>query len=183
MRTLPIAGLGLVVLLLSGCLPQPHTANPRPQPSSTPVFASDEDALAAAEAAYAEYLRVSDAITADGGGNPERIEPLVTPERAPAEADVFAKFASRQLHTRGATSFDTVSLQEYAEDGGGSATLALYLCIDVTEVRILDSSGSDVTPDRTNRLPLVVELRAKSGVPLLLVNRSDAWDGANFCGA
>lgn len=178
---LPVASLGLALLVLSGCLPQSPTVTPTPQPSSTPVFASDEEALAAAEAAYAEYLRVSDAITADGGANPERIEPLVTPERAPAEAEVFAKFASRLLHTQGATAFDSGSLQVYAEDGIGRASLGLYLCIDVTNVRILDSSGSDVTPDRTNRLPLVVAFETRSGNPNLLISGSDAWNGADFC--
>ena len=44
-----------VVLLLTGCsLASPEVA-PTPTPSATPVFASEEEALAAAEEAYAAY--------------------------------------------------------------------------------------------------------------------------------
>ena len=50
-----IAAVALAVLLLSGCVPQQSTDTPTPEPSSTPVFATEEEALAAATAAYAAY--------------------------------------------------------------------------------------------------------------------------------
>ncbi len=63
-----IALVALAVLLLSGCLPPQTTVTPTPEATAAPVFASDEEALAAATAAYAAYLAMSDQIFAEGGG-------------------------------------------------------------------------------------------------------------------
>ena len=71
MRILPsIALAALVVSLFSGCIPtEPLADTPAPQPTSTPVFASEEEALAAAVEAYAGYLEMSDLIASEGGAN------------------------------------------------------------------------------------------------------------------
>lgn len=176
---LPVASLGLALLLLSGCLPQSPTVMPTPQPSSTPVFASDEEALAAAEAAYAEYLRVSDAITADGGANPERIEPLVTESQRKAALASFVVYATKGLRTEGASKHDSLALQHYSEPG--EVILDLYVCVDVTDIRVLDASGADITPaGRVNRVPLEISYVGSSAEDLKL-DRSEAWSGDDFC--
>lgn len=180
----PAVGLALAVtLLLSGCLPQQPNASPTPQPSSTPVFASEEEALAAAEAAYAEYLAVSDAIAADGGANAERIVPLITEERESEEMALFQSLATEGLHTAGLTTFDSMVLQDYVEEGGSKASLTTYVCLDVTNVRVLDASGADVTPSgRQNKLPLEVAFGAAAMSPIdIRVARSDSWGGDDFC--
>ena len=67
-----VAGVAIGALLLSGCLPQQPTATPPPEATAAPIFASDEEALAAATAAYAAYLAMSDQILKDGGKDPDR---------------------------------------------------------------------------------------------------------------
>ena len=47
-----------VAVLLSGCVPQGPEVTPPPESSTAPIFASDEEALAAATEAYEAYQSV-----------------------------------------------------------------------------------------------------------------------------
>ena len=172
-----IAAVAIGVMLLSGCLPQQPTAPPPPEPTAAPIFASDEEALAAATAAYSAYLAMSDLIAADGGANPERLEPFVTADRLVEDVAQFVEFAGSGRHLTGMTLFDSVSLQRFDDQ-----MVAVYLCIDVSAVRLLDSANEDITPvDRPDRIPLEVgfETATKSGrLPLAY---SDVWQEGSFC--
>jgi hypothetical protein len=169
-----------LAVLLAGCHP-PTLTKVRGWPGATPVFASEEEALAAAEEAYGEYLATSDAITADGGVNPERIEGLVTPERRVEELSSFTDFSAEGLRTTGSTSFDSVELKHYYEEAK-RVVVEIYLCVDVTNVRIIDSTGVDVTPaDRVSRLPLQVGFSSGSRSALLLLSRNEVLVGENYC--
>jgi hypothetical protein len=136
------------LLSIAGCVPS--TAEPAVTPTATasaaaPAFASDEEALAAATAAYAEYLRVSDEIAAAGGQGAEKIIPLVSDSYLELIDAEFANYRDQNLHTTGATSFDSAELQSYAANADGTAEVAVYMCLDVTSVRIIDASSRDVT--------------------------------------
>ncbi|MEO7290459.1 MAG: hypothetical protein ABIW81_04100 [Terrimesophilobacter sp.] len=171
------------VLVLAGCTPTPPSVTPEPVPSSTPVFASDEDALAAATAAYAKYLEVSDQITADGGKSPDRIAKFVTSNQLVHELDGFKQWSEPDDSSVGSSQFDTVSLQRYDDIAGGKSVVVVYLCVDVSAVRIMNAAGTDVTPaTRPNRYPLEVEFDANSAAdPELVISRSEPWSGNNFC--
>ncbi|HEX6365881.1 MAG TPA: hypothetical protein VF000_07010, partial [Agromyces sp.] len=101
------AGAGVVAaasvaLLLGGCVGVPGatptpTAAPSPSPSPEPIFASDEEALAAAVEAYERYLRVSQMIGEEGGANPRRILSVVTPEYAEVAIAGFEGMATQDL--------------------------------------------------------------------------------------
>ena len=67
-RLLPLAVLGAA--LLAGCLPTDPPVTPPPTSDLEPVFASDEEALAAAEEAYGAYLAAADEILSSGGADP-----------------------------------------------------------------------------------------------------------------
>ncbi len=69
-RTTKLAAVVIACALISGCLPTPTNVIPTAVPTGTPVFASEEEALAAAIEAYEAYLAVSDAILPDGGRGP-----------------------------------------------------------------------------------------------------------------
>ena len=186
MRILPrstgVALAALATLLLSGCLPSTPVVTPEPLPSSTPVFASDEMALAAATEAYRAYLAMSDEITADGGANPERISKFVGSEMLDKQIAQYAPFQERDLSTSGASSFDTMSVEQVDDRGDGSVEVTTYVCLDVSRVRILDAVGADVTSgDRVNRLPLEVSFASRDQSGRLLIAQSDSWRGTNFC--
>ncbi|MBC7589830.1 MAG: hypothetical protein H7226_02145 [Salinibacterium sp.] len=179
-----IAGLALAVLLLSGCLPQQPTATDPPEASSTPVFDSEEEALAAATAAYTAYLAMSDQIAADGGVNPERLAPLVTEDQQGDVVNSFKAYAEDGLRAVGESAFDTVTIAQFENGEKGAASIDLYLCLDVSDVQVLNAAGEVKTPpERTDRLPLQVGFDANhSGSHVLLLARSESWTGENFCG-
>src|SRR3954462_13593979 len=70
MRTAPLLATAALLLALAGCVPTDSHPTSWPHPSATPVFASDAEALAAAEKAYAAYEAAVDrslqSISVDG---------------------------------------------------------------------------------------------------------------------
>ncbi len=184
MRKLPVATLALAALLtLSGCVPVQPPVTSTPVPSSTPVFASDEDALAAAEAAYGHYLAISDEVTAGGGLHPEKMQSLVSEDQYQLLMKSMKSLADKGWRTSGSTAFEQMTLASRTEEGQGAATLDLYLCVDVSAVRILDSSGLDVTPStRVNVVALEVSFDvARAASPEFVLTNSDSWTGTEFC--
>ncbi|MGB3413465.1 MAG: hypothetical protein WBA28_01980, partial [Microbacteriaceae bacterium] len=82
------------LFLGTGCSPEVGLP-PVPRPSVEPLFASDEEALAAVVEHYQEYLAVSDEVYADGGANPERLKPYVSAERYEEELSGAQSFQAR----------------------------------------------------------------------------------------
>lgn len=173
----------VATLLLAGCVPAEPVITPAPEPSTTPIFASDEEALAAATDAYAKYLEVSDAITSDGGLGVDRVSTLVTAEQFVNEVAAFKDFSEVGLHTSGDSAADVVGLQSYWTAADETSKIVIYVCVHVSEVRILDSSNEDVTPtSRPNTYPLEVEFEVTPGTPSVLkISRSEKWSGNDFC--
>jgi hypothetical protein len=185
MRTAPALLIGaLVALTLVACVPDDEAVKPDPSPTATPIFSSDEEALAAAEEAYAAYVLVSDVVLQEGGSNPERALEHVTDGFREEAASGFELFADHSWRAEGVTAFDSVELQQYSEIGGGAAQISIYLCLDVSQTRILDETGTDVTPaSRDTRLPLVVDMvSAQEYSSELLQAGSEVWSGNDFCG-
>ncbi|MGL4338808.1 MAG: hypothetical protein ACRCSP_00070 [Rhodoglobus sp.] len=148
-----------------------------------PVFASNDEALAAATEAYAAYLALSDQVTAEGGVNPERLEPLTTPKFFEESLNSYTSYRERGIHTEGASTFDTVKLTQYRDRGSGGSFVDIYLCLDVTAVRLVSADGSNLTSaDRLNRVPFQVGFDVEATEPpRMRVARSDVWVGYNFC--
>jgi len=169
-------------LLLAGCTGDDAIVLPGPDPTTAPVFATDEDALAAAEVAYGEYLRASDAITAKNGADPNTIGEYVHSEYLPEVLEVFENYRVEGLVTEGVIAFDSVDLQQYSDDLVGPVTITFYVCLDVTRARLLDAEGDDVTPpERDDRVPLEVSMESAERTSELLVKSSELWTGADFC--
>jgi hypothetical protein len=148
-----------------------------------PLFASDEEALAAATAAYAEYQAVSDAIAVDGGSDSARMAEVVTDDNLAVSVEGYDWFRERGAHLVGESQFDSVELQAVADNGDGTAVITVYLCADVSQTRLVDQDGRDLTPpDRPERLPLEVDVAVDAREPSsALVERSDLWKGENLC--
>lgn len=171
-------------LLLAGCMPPEPIVTAPPEPEVTPIFASEEEALAAATEAYAKYLEVADQILADGGNDPERILSVATPEWAAAQYDDYARARAEKLHSTGATTFDSVALQNYDRGAvSGVAIVRIYACIDVSAVDVFDENGKSLVIDtRPNRAPFEVEFEESKPPPKrLLVADEVPWGGQDFC--
>ncbi len=180
MRIAPFLVAGMLVLALAGCVPSGGHGTASPSASATPVFSSDAEALKAAEAAYAAYLRVSDQILIDGGVNPERLEAVTSSLLYAQELKGFQETHSRGWYSTGGTTFDHFALQSYNPDDPESLVVA-YVCSDVSQVDVLDSSGNSVVSStRPNRAPFEVTF-ALSRPSHLVLARNDVWTGQGVC--
>lgn len=171
------------VLLLAGCVPGEPVITPEPDPDATPVFASDEEALAAATEAYAKYLEVSDQIAADGGADPGRMIPIVTKDQYQKEVEGFKSLLDGGLHIVGSSEFDSIMIQSWSMLAPGSAQVVVYACSDASSTRVLDASGADVTPtNRRVRAPFELEFVSSIGdSSSLILARNELWSGTDFC--
>lgn len=174
-----VAGAGL---MLAGCVPSEPVVTPVDTGATAPIFASDEDALAAAVEAYAKYLAAIQKRSNSGADDFSEISGYVTEdqlerERAAADASLAAGRS-----TRGAATFDRVKAQQYWQ-GGGVDGLVVYLCLDVTDVAVIDATGVDVTPvQRPDRVALEVEFEiSASSWQAIRVARSDVWQDTQYC--
>lgn len=177
------AALLIAALLLVGCMPVEPTVTPVPEPSVTPIFASDEDALAAATEAYAKYLEVSDAVRSENGRAPERISEFVTTDRLEDELESFSDFAKDGRSTVGLIAFDSVKLQRYFVEPPGVATVVMYLCLDASAIKFVDQNGNDVTtaekPDR--QLFEVTMVSGPTKASNLVLSGSELWSNDSNC--
>lgn len=140
------------------------------------MFTSDEAALAAATDAYAAYLKMSDTIAHEGGANPERLRVYMTAEAFENEKRDLQTWANARHHAEGWSTFRDVKLQSLSPNA-----MSVYLCLDISAVRVLDEKDIEVTPDnRVGVLPLNLHLQ-KGADPALLVGESEVWSGQNFC--
>jgi hypothetical protein len=179
------AGVAVAIaaaLTLAACTPPSDGPTRSRSPSATPLFSSDEEALAAAEEAYAAYLRVSDQILMDGGNNPERLLEVATEDVLDSERVGYDKARTSGTRSTGGSTFDHMTLQSMDAFDAASA-VAVYVCDDVTAVDFLDASGNSiVSPDRPDRFPTTVEFSARtSNPPSLLVASIGEWTGDDFC--
>lgn len=183
MRKLPVATLALAALLLSGCVQDAPKPTVSPSPTATPVFASEEEALAAAEAAYGEYeaavdrsLSVIDAIGLDA---------VAAGDALRAAIDSVGEFRSKGQKQSGVSSVDTISLVQASSvlgQGPIDDPIQIYGCLDISKTDVLGPDGASVLPaDRQDRFPVVVELIWSQQSKRLLVSSEQVWDGDDFC--
>jgi hypothetical protein len=179
-----MAAAAAVGLVLGGC-----TGSPNPSPTPAPmtansesIFASDEEALAAAIEAYEGYRVVSGEISMEGGANSERIKPFVSTKFAQTVLDEFKALEEAGLKMVGTTSIDTTSLVSWSSDESG-AEVSIYLCRDVSGARAINAAGDDVTPaTRDDRVPLQAFLVSNdTDGQELVVDGVDQWAGDDFC--
>ncbi|MGC5169833.1 hypothetical protein ACLQ2Q_04190 [Microbacterium sp. DT81.1] len=135
--------LAVVAGLLGGCVGEPAPVE------TTPAFASEDEAFAAAEETYRAYV---DALNARMSGSPGNIEPedWLVGSALNSELESQEELAAAGKSNVGQLS---VSAVEAASWKASSATV--HVCLDVSKTQVLDADGTDVTPAAR---PLVVPL-------------------------
>ena len=150
---------------------------PVPTASATPVFASDEEALAAAEEAYGAYLAVSDSIFTDGGARPERLEDVATGKFLEASISGFEKVEAEGWRSTGRSEVHSIELQRF-DPSSDIEMVVVFLCDDVSAVDVLDSTGrSVVSPDRPDRTLFEISFDLGPDQRLLVSSREVWGDG------
>lgn len=172
-----------VGLLLAGCVAPDPVVTPVETGAIEPIFASDEEALAAAVEAYEKYLKFSDEIGHDGWRGAERLEPLVTDELLAEEVAASERLRASGRHQEGVGAVTNHVLQQYWDDPPKVANLIVYVCVDISESRIYDSSGLDVTPlDRSDQIALEAMFVSQQSQPTqLLISGLSPWTGSGVC--
>lgn len=141
-----LASAGALAVALAGCIGAPAPSpTPTPSPSAVPIFASDEEALAAAEAAYGNYLAMINTIAREDNLAPERIRTVASEAWASNVESLFDDLSRRGLTIEGETTADSFKLLEFVSSGWG-AEVSFLVCSDVSNTRVIDAGGTDVTP-------------------------------------
>lgn len=144
LRAFAFPTVAVALLLLTACAPAPATETPSStSPSATaeePVFASEEEALAAADAVIQEYWEVTDVVYQAGGQGVELLAPLVTDARMESEevgVEIFQRGEFRQIgdHTAGGTKLQRM----YESDG--STYVVVTTCVDYSNVQATNPAG------------------------------------------
>jgi hypothetical protein len=163
---------------LTACGANAEPAETTPTASATaaaPVFASEEEALAAAEDAYREYLRIYDSVLHNGGQNPEVLTDVTTGEALKEALDGAKEFRDKGLRSVGSRSITRIALQ--AVDG---SSVRFYVCENVDDVDLIDARGASlVAPDRPSETPFEV-LLSLSGSGVRISERV-LWSGEDIC--
>ena len=183
--------LSLSVVLLSGCsaapaptvTAPPASASPVPRPTealgAAPVFASNDEALAAATAAFGEYQSMSNTIAHEGGTDPQRIENFAMGTVLESELGIYKTLSTGGLRLVGDLAFDSLAIQSANLESGA---VTAYVCLDVVNTDVVDGNGLTVVPPgRPDRYPLQISFIRDPSSDRLLVEKSDSWSGSNFC--
>jgi hypothetical protein len=176
----------LAALALAGCSPAAlqtdGSASPTLDPTAFPIasetpaapaiFGTDDDALAAAQAAFQRFLDTTNAIEADGGSGTTALASVVSGDLLTQMTASYAEMESAGVHSVGATTFDGATFTSRAMDGAVEA-VTIGACIDSTDTRIVDASGATQnSPDSRARVPFEVEVSATGPTAVTVVNLS-----------
>lgn len=145
LRPVAVGLFALTAVLLGGCSPEPAVPSAPPAAEGEALFASDEEALAAAEAAYAKYLSTTNLILENGGLGEEALRPLVSDEVFEEEATGFAYRRENGLRSVGGTELLGAKLQQLV-NGGSSTEVTAFFCLSYESVDVVDETGSSVVP-------------------------------------
>ncbi|BDZ54397.1 hypothetical protein [Agromyces marinus] len=164
---------------------EPRTAPPAETADGStaePIFASDEEALAAAVEAYEAYSAMSTLIASEGGVDPERISDVVGKNLAEQFIDEFRLLDEAELRTTGAPHVFGARLAD-REESSGTASVSAYFCRDVTDTLVLDAQGSDVTPkDRPSISAVIAHFESlPDAAGTLRLDDLETWEDASFC--
>ncbi|TFD68842.1 hypothetical protein [Cryobacterium ruanii] len=182
----------LAVGTLSGC-----SAAPAPTPSNTavpvptataaptetpPVFASNDEALAAAKAAYTKYLSLGDSAGATDSDSWEEYLSLTTGTEHDGAAQVGKLMEEKGWSFTGVTLFDSMTIQSSRALPDSTWEIRTYLCLDLSSSDTVNDAGDSVIKNDEPRSPMIVVfVTPDKNSRQLLISESPIWSGSNFC--
>lgn len=172
------------VALTTACTRDESEAERTPSPTSAPPFATDVEALEAARATYEGFLHATDAIMAEQGTAPDRVDEFATPAVADVEKGGFAELATRGGRMTGRSVVESVALQYYRPfEPDGIGVVSIYACVNVADIDVLDADGdSAVTPDRPDRTAFEAAFDTSADSPTgLRMSSKLVWAGEGVC--
>jgi hypothetical protein len=171
-------GLALV-LAVSGCAPaaerEEATSAPVMSPTTTGgVFISNDEAVAAASAAYERFTTLEIEVARAGGVGRERFDEVAA-EPFLTELNVgYSEMEAAGQRLEGDTTFDAARIQERWLEPDGEH-ISIFACVDASGIRIFDASGADISKDgQRKRLTMLIKVVAQSREHVR-VTGNDIW--------
>lgn len=162
MRSPALLVPAVLVLALAGCAGE---AKPAPTPTAT-GFASEEEAFAAAEETYREYVEAENAIDL---ADPDTFEAVYALTTGDARAQLTEDLTT--WHAEGYTRVGESSLDDFARYSADlqEGAVQLDVCLNVSDIDVFDANGKSlVSPDRVDVQRLRVSFdRAGNGETLI----------------
>ncbi|TFD59209.1 hypothetical protein [Cryobacterium sp. Hh38] len=190
-RTVLTAAVLFLAGTLSGCLAAPvppNTTSPVAEATAAPadappIFASNDEALAAAEAAYTAYLSAGDTAGEIGSDSWNDYLALTTGRERDGEIETKKELDDNGWRFTGTTSFDSMTVQSFGALSNATWEIKTYVCLDVSQSQKVDTTGQAVSdPNQPTRWPLVVVFYTPDEMSnQLLIAESTVWSGSNFC--
>lgn len=175
---------GATLVSLAACAPGTNEPTPSPSPVETdaPIFASDEEALAAAVAAYEAYRQTSSEITSVPSTDIEKIREVVKSPYADQLVREFEALRESQVTSVGESRAYGHRLAGRSETNG-VAEVSAYVCRDTSQVRLVNASGEDVSPpDRSLTSAVLAQFESSAADPgTLIVAELERWNDSAFC--
>lgn len=171
-----LASSAVAALALAGCVPGAEPApTPSPTATATAVFASEEEAYSEAQRVYAGYRAAALEITHSGDGNFERTRPFVTDDFFEFELTSYQRYLENGWRSVG--TIETTYSPQSASVLTGDVTL--YVCEDMTDIDVVDSSGTSVvSDDRPDLIAIEVNFRWSDS---LRISGMSSWPDTTIC--
>lgn len=172
----------IVAGILSGCAPMPQEElKPAPveQTATSPStdVLSEEEILARAMDVLRGYSATAMQVASDYSVDPSILSPYMTEAGIDEKRALQDQSEAAGLRLTGQSVYSDEQVQEYNPSVN---RLTLLVCEDFSEVRVVDSSGRDVTPlDRSNEATMRVSFALTPEGPR--IERSVVWDGSDLC--
>ena len=171
------------ILALGGCVAEPADLSSPTAATLHPTFASEEDALVAADLAYTNYLVASDRAGQSGGEDDAMMATTTTPMWLQYETEAALKTDQLGRIQQGAMAHNRVTLQQLTNEPDGRVRVVIYACLDVSQIVIVDSAtGENPTSPAAGTVPVEVTFESDAEeFGRLLVASHSPWEGENFC--
>ncbi|MEZ3160093.1 hypothetical protein AB1K54_06020 [Microbacterium sp. BWT-B31] len=134
-----VVGVVATMVVMSGC----SAPAPSPTPTPTAVFASEDEAFAAAEETYRAYIDAVNARRTDPNSSPAPSSFLIGDALADSLA-VDRDLEASGIRAVGDTGIERIDRNDAAPTHG---RVVIGVCLNSQAVRAVNEPGQDVTPD------------------------------------
>lgn len=169
-----LALLGVTALLLTGCEAAP-VYGPSPTPSTPPIFATEEEAVAAAARLLDAYMAALTEFGQTGGTKPDLLSSLTTERMLADELDFWTENPTVES-ILGVYRYSNFELQLLDQREPGVAYVQAYLCLAFEGTRVT-ASGEEVVA----ATPHPVEVLFETVDGELRIDDFRPWTGRDFC--
>ncbi len=163
----------MTLSLLAACTPEPE-----PKPTKTALFASEEEAFAAAEETYQEYLNALNRVDLSDPETFEEVYEWTSGDASAAIRETLTAMRAQNLRMTGETVMAASTLLSSDIE---TAEVELHVCADVSNTDVLDAEGESVIPaDRASVQSLRVTFAVGDTKSGLLITDTTG-DGERTC--